>query len=62
MSADFARGVVAIVHYPGGQTHQETLLADPKEGEPLRAVHASVEPPELAFYCPECAGREFGED
>jgi hypothetical protein len=31
----------------------------------LRRAQASFtddEPPELAFYCPECAEREFGDD
>jgi len=30
--------------------------------EPLAGVLTDDEPPELAFYCPECAEREFGDD
>jgi hypothetical protein len=35
----------------------------PADGAPWEAYLAYVtddEPPELAFYCPECAEREFG--
>jgi hypothetical protein len=32
----------------------------PAESERWEAYLTDDEPPELAFYCPECAAREFG--
>jgi hypothetical protein len=32
------------------------------DDEPWSAYHTDNEPPEVAFYCPECAAREFGSD
>ena len=34
----------------------------PADEERWQAYLADDEPPEVAFYCPECAKREFGED
>jgi hypothetical protein len=34
----------------------------PAAGERWEAYVTDDEPPELAFYCPECAEREFGGD
>jgi hypothetical protein len=32
------------------------------DGERWEAYLTDDEPPELAFFCPECAEREFGGD
>jgi hypothetical protein len=34
----------------------------PAEDERWRAYLTDDEPPELAFYCRDCAEREFGDD
>jgi predicted RNA-binding Zn-ribbon protein involved in translation (DUF1610 family) len=34
----------------------------PADEERWRAYHTDDEPPELNFYCPACAEREFGGD
>jgi hypothetical protein len=34
----------------------------PTDGERWEAYLTDDEPPELAFYCPECAERELGGD
>jgi len=34
----------------------------PSDDERWRAYLTDDEPPELAFYCPECAEREFRDD
>jgi hypothetical protein len=36
--------------------------SDPEHWEAYLAYLTDDEPPELAFYCPECAEREFGSD
>lgn len=33
----------------------------PADQERWRAYHTDDEPPELAFYCPDCTEREFGD-
>jgi len=33
----------------------------PADEERWRAYLTDDEPPEVAFYCPECAGREFDD-
>jgi hypothetical protein len=33
----------------------------PADGERWEAYLADDAPPELAFYCPACSGREFGD-
>jgi hypothetical protein len=33
----------------------------PADGEHWEAYLTCDEPPEVAFYSPECAGREFGD-
>ena len=32
----------------------------PADDDRWEAHHTDDEPPELAFYCPECSKREFG--
>lgn len=34
----------------------------PADEDRWEAYLIDDEPPELAFYCPDCAKREFGED
>jgi hypothetical protein len=34
----------------------------PADESRCQAYHTDDEPPELAFFCPKCADREFGED
>jgi hypothetical protein len=36
-------------------------LWQPDAGERWSAFHTDDEPPELVFYCPDCAEREFDE-
>jgi hypothetical protein len=33
----------------------------PDDVERWQAYHTCDEPPELAFFCPECAEQEFGD-
>lgn len=51
------------------RSHDVALIPDcaeceaiwlPADDERWQAWHTEDEPPELAFYCPECAEREFG--
>jgi hypothetical protein len=41
------------------ECHRQWL---PVDEERWRAYLTDDEPPELAFYCPGCAEREFGDD
>ena len=34
----------------------------PADEDRRKGYHTDDEPPELAFYCPECAEREFGSE